>query len=654
MPRLEQFQRPSVSADDPCCDLQTSDWELAADSRQKRVVTSESQTWWLVDGIVAVLAPAAPALIVFFVVCLPLVMRHQAQVMHEANEELVWAYIVAVLSSPLLLLLGAITPLRGAMILDTPEPRVGTREALRRSIAKLKTFIAVLIFGVGFYFNAVTEVNVLNEFAESKLYGFLYLKLCFVLFTSVLSAGAACRDFPVPRLSVRVMLATVAFFKVLPGLVFLLGLFLFINNPSDRWLQWGLAPFERLILSSELVEVFVLALPSIQIELYALLRSFPLDDRDELLLSSIVSLIGAVMAFSALDARGTVLRRVSGIPTVLGAALSKSVGFLLVLMFRSSNLISRVLIFPLFQHASYNIISIMGISCGGVILFLADLAIQFCLVWHATKNVYKLPFAFANVFSCLEPLLHSGKPIFSVKISSWAAIHLVELGVVFSCTLILHREHVERLVHIVSSELLLHVLWFVCSLVQWPALLIMRSKYVCELQAEDSSPVVQLFSDDIPAKCGIEQKSLLAQGVYDEADARSPVVYAREIWWPSLRSDCGTWNGSLQGFGDLGARAIAAFAHDDLECKHLWLEMNAIGDVGARHLADMLVDNTTLEWLDLHWNLITNDGARCLIQALHRRPVRLRRLWLSANPITDHRIKVDLETLVDEVRIDVS
>merc|ERR1711879_12826 len=90
---------------------------------------------------------------------------------------------------------------------------------------------------------------------------------------------------------------------------------------------------------------------------------------------------------------------------------------------------------------------------------------------------------------------------------------------------------------------------------------------------------------------------------------------------------------------------------DELRCKYLWLEMNAIADLGAKGLAEMLQDNSTLEWLDLDMNLITDVGAKWLAKALRNRPTRLHTLWLGGNPIEDEALKSELEGLVDTLKI---
>merc|ERR1712217_552752 len=112
----------------------------------------------------------------------------------------------------------------------------------------------------------------------------------------------------------------------------------------------------------------------------------------------------------------------------------------------------------------------------------------------------------------------------------------------------------------------------------------------------------------------------------DKAAARSPIGLARHVWWPSLRSKDGTWNGSLQGFGDRGIRVVGRLLREDPLCKSLWLEMNAIGDEGAILLAGALKDIDTLEWLDLDRNEISDVGARALADALSEHPGGLRKL----------------------------
>ncbi|CAK0797718.1 unnamed protein product [Prorocentrum cordatum] len=554
----------------------------------------------------------------------------------EATGGQIRAFLVVCLAAPMLIPLGLLSPMTGALVLHTPEAPVGFWKALQRGILKFKVLAgSILVFAITYYFNLLLEWDVLKQFwALQNHCQYFYLKLWALALCSIGSAIVAFWDFPIPMLGARLFLAFIAFFKLLPAVLLAMGLALYVNNPSEEWLEWGLAPFEKLRASSHFVEVFVLALPSMQIEIAALLSGTPIDDRNELLLSSLISLMTATHAFASMDLKGMVFRRVSGIPTVCGTAESISVVFILVYSFRFCNIGSRVLLFPLLHITcmEYHV---------GTVLFVGDLIAQCWLIWRATQSTPKLLFAVANVFSVTEPLLLSEGSVCTVNVRCWLSVQFVELFLVV-VTLCCKPALV---VELYESDQLLCLLFVAFSVLQWPLILVIRSRFVHRFDGADAEPVmgamVNLFSHGYAR----------TRWGPDAADWRSPIGLARNMWWPSLRNKQGTWNGSLQLFGDLGVKVVALLFQNDPHCKELWLEMNSIGDEGAKYIAEALKQNEALEWLDLDQNLITDEGAKELLHALEERPVRLHKLWLRANPIRDERLKVALESLVYELRI---
>lgn len=591
--------------------------------------------------------------------------RFMSEVLGNLLKEKQVQISLALTSITILVMLGTISPLRGAFILATPEPVVGFREALKRSNGKLITLIKDIgIFSFFFYSKLLAEIGVMDAFWRAEKYRYFSLKLlCFVTYM-FLTAMVGFREMPIPSRIVKAVIATLACMQVLPACLLLLGLVLFINNPSKDWLQFGLQPFMRLRNCLQLVGAYALAIPSVMIELDALLlkgaepSSFTDVSLNLLVVSSMISFAAAAWNFAALDSYGYVWRRVSGIPTVIGVAPQASPAFACVYLFRLTSIVSRALLFGFVQFVFFEVFTIGGIHCGGVFLFAGDFLIQCVLVWRATSNWKKLPWGLANVFTVVEPLLHGGGPIATTNVQHWAIVHFIEFCAVLSALLAFDgRANGFQRINAVNSMLM----WTfcTCSILQWPLFISLRTLFAYDLSADDTKPIVQLLTVGSQSKANMRinetsqlrhQPSVLFDAP-DAADQRCPSILARAVWWPSLLQK-GTFNGSWQALGDRGAAVVAALLRRSPECSNLWLEMNHIGDDGAACLADAVEHHLSLVWLDLDTNCITDVGAARLATALERRALQLPKLWLGHNPIYDVSIKARLRAAVGELAID--
>eukprot|EP00929_Paragymnodinium_shiwhaense_P025667 TRINITY_DN15464_c0_g2_i3.p1 TRINITY_DN15464_c0_g2~~TRINITY_DN15464_c0_g2_i3.p1 ORF type:complete len:318 (+),score=26.86 TRINITY_DN15464_c0_g2_i3:78-1031(+) len=157
------------------------DLEATTDSFQLPETYPRSCRKLAAAGLLVVVAP--PASILIFLLPQRLNDEYMGTMQGSVEEKQI-AYLAAAVSAPLLVVLGAISPMYGAMVLETHEPRVGFVQASWRSIRKLKIFInQAMLFTIGFYFNLYTEFRVLHEywsageteFAKTKM---LLLQLC--------------------------------------------------------------------------------------------------------------------------------------------------------------------------------------------------------------------------------------------------------------------------------------------------------------------------------------------------------------------------------------------------------------------------------------------------------------------------------------------
>ena len=93
---------------------------------------------------------------------------------------------------------------------------------------------------------------------------------------------------------------------------------------------------------------------------------------------------------------------------MVGLADWSSLPFILVVVYRLTEVISQVLFFPLFQMIRDSHGIFFGKRCSGVLLWLLDVLVQAALVRYSTGNNKKLHFAVPNTIGAFEPMLLAG------------------------------------------------------------------------------------------------------------------------------------------------------------------------------------------------------------------------------------------------------
>jgi len=407
--------------------------------------------------------------------------------------------------------------------------RHSTLASLQISASKLKTLLLdVVLASVPLYADIASDIKVLQVFHERGEYGFFSGNLACVIAGLVTASAYVYDAFARNSFVVRAALTVLAFFQVLPVGALLLGLVLFACAPESEagklYDSYGDTIREfNIVLILTLAgqaEAFGEALTSTGIQLYSIIHG---EAALAIITSVAISLFTLTKIFATLDKRGHVSRFLIGQPMVVGIAPAVSVPFVLIVLYRFSAIIGRLLLFTLFQQEVDDAFQVYGLSFGGIMFWAGDLMVQSFLVWIHTGSFAKLCCAFPNTITMMEPLLFE-MPVLSVKVWQCAAVHAFEaalavIGVLLwkgSGAALLSQVHEPE-----NSVISICVFAFLASqCVQWPLFAIIRC--CCVARAAPGTLVIEVATSECQRSADKLDKSvplsIVANASFFQAD----------------------------------------------------------------------------------------------------------------------------------------
>lgn len=559
-----------------------------------------------------------------------------------------------------MLLAGMVSPLCGF-----EGEKEGVVDAVLISFTKVNMFVLEVIFPVGLYYaDVVTDYSAMRVFWETDHREFLYLNL-----VGIMVAAAYCAVLV--RCSAPAwsgVLAGLALFQLLPAGCLLCAscAFFACGTAESMELEWSTMSIKPMLSCATFSESLLQALFGATAQTYSFLyHDLKQSQASTLRFSAMISIFSMTKGFTELDMQGKQLCVMYGVPIVTGAASTTDPALFAVIFYRAVAVVGRVLILVFFQIFTRDALQ----SLGAPLLVCVDIGIQLRLINRSTRNPFKCGFCIANVVSPAEPILHSGgDAIYTTQPVLAASAHLVEAVIAGSAAAYIQGRWGTATSEDSTDNLMLAA-GVVCSLVQLPLLLLVRSLFAYEVESRETcggafshlGPKGAAWCDKADLGAPLSMVALQAfkaeRQVMDKVSPVSPLAAAIRLGWmlqerQDLRRVVRGSRESLDLVGsdfddELSIAALSWILKTSTSLESVKLRENRIGDAGVETISKGLEENRgALETLNLWDCNIKARGATALAQMLKRNS-RLKTLSLFNNGVGDEGAQAFAQVLKD-------